>query len=294
MLNRTDKIGDYAEVVVTIPAYNEERYIGETIASLQAQTHKDFKAVISDNASTDGTEAICRRVALEDPRFIYVRQPENIGAANNFNWLLDNTNSRYFMWLGAHDLIAPTFLEAHLAVLNSDDAVALSYANARCIDRDSNLINIKDCGKYHRLEGSPGRRYIQTFKRMGPCEPINNLFRRSAIADSKFKPIPGCDRLVICHAAYRGLFNKIEDPLYVRRITDTAKSQSETRIVRITGSAKTAASKLQTALEFRREFKSLGASLPERLAFEKALWTKYLRRTLKDMKHKLRRARRTG
>jgi cellulose synthase/poly-beta-1,6-N-acetylglucosamine synthase-like glycosyltransferase len=66
-----------------MPVYNGENYLAETVDSILAQTFADFELVISDNASTDATEAICRAYAARDRRIRYVRNPSNIGAARN-------------------------------------------------------------------------------------------------------------------------------------------------------------------------------------------------------------------
>ena len=68
-----------------LPVYNGERYLEEAIESILAQTFEDFELVISDNASTDGTEEICRRYADKDDRIRYSRNTTNIGGMNNGN-----------------------------------------------------------------------------------------------------------------------------------------------------------------------------------------------------------------
>src|SRR3712207_7182512 len=53
--------------------------------SLLGQTYVDFELIISDNASTDSTEEICREYAAHDERIRYLRQLRNIGIAPNHN-----------------------------------------------------------------------------------------------------------------------------------------------------------------------------------------------------------------
>ena len=48
---------------IGLPVYNAERYLPQTLDSLLTQTYGDFELVISDNASTDATESICREHA---------------------------------------------------------------------------------------------------------------------------------------------------------------------------------------------------------------------------------------
>ncbi len=47
---------------VVVPYYNEASYISDTIASLLAQSHPISQLILVDNASTDGSAMICRRV----------------------------------------------------------------------------------------------------------------------------------------------------------------------------------------------------------------------------------------
>ena len=101
------------QVSIGMPVYNGERFIREALDSLLAQTFTDFELIISDNASTDGTEAICREYAARDPRIRYVRQSENRGAAANFQFVLNEAVGEYFMW-AAHD---DQFYKKHLEKL---------------------------------------------------------------------------------------------------------------------------------------------------------------------------------
>lgn len=89
-------------VSIGMPVYNGEKYIREALDSLLSQTFNDFELIISDNASTDGTESICREYAARDARICYVRQPANMGGAANFQFVLNSARADTFMW-AAHD-----------------------------------------------------------------------------------------------------------------------------------------------------------------------------------------------
>ena len=52
---------------VGVPVRNGARFLAETLDSLLAQSHADFELLISDNASTDETQAIGRAYAARDP-----------------------------------------------------------------------------------------------------------------------------------------------------------------------------------------------------------------------------------
>lgn len=91
------------QVSIGLPVYNGEKHIRGALDSLLAQTFSSFELVISDNASTDQTAAICHGYAARDPRIRYLRQKDNIGAAANFQFVLLQARCEYFMWAGADD-----------------------------------------------------------------------------------------------------------------------------------------------------------------------------------------------
>ena len=75
-------------VTIGMPTYNGARYLAQSLDSLLAQDYPNWELVISDNCSTDGTEAIARSYAAQHPQIRYVRSPLNRGAAANFNRVL--------------------------------------------------------------------------------------------------------------------------------------------------------------------------------------------------------------
>ena len=72
-------------VSIGLPVFNGEGFLSDAVGSILAQTYTDFELIISDNASTDGTEEICRDYAASDPRIRYDRTVRNLGAAANLN-----------------------------------------------------------------------------------------------------------------------------------------------------------------------------------------------------------------
>ncbi len=73
---------------IGLPVYNGQERLTEALDALLGQSYEDFELIISDNASTDGTAAICRRYEKQDSRIRYIRQPANIGRVPNHNFLI--------------------------------------------------------------------------------------------------------------------------------------------------------------------------------------------------------------
>lgn len=98
-------------VSVGMFVYNGEKFLRKSLECLLGQTFRDFELIISDNASTDLTEAICREYAALDPRIVYVRQVKNIGGVGNMKFVLDQARGKYFLWAACDDTLSRDFIE---------------------------------------------------------------------------------------------------------------------------------------------------------------------------------------
>jgi glycosyltransferase involved in cell wall biosynthesis len=126
------------KVIIGMPVYNGGKYMRQAIDSVLAQTFTNFELVISNNNSTDGTEAICQEYVKKDPRIKYIKQPVNIGAVNNFNFLLKQAQGTYFVWLCHDDYYDPSFLEEIVRYLDEHTDVALCVSD--CNDVKNGVI----------------------------------------------------------------------------------------------------------------------------------------------------------
>ena len=113
-------------VSIGMPVYNGERSIRLALDSLRAQTFSNFELIISDNASTDGTEAICREYAARDNRIKYLRQSTNLGVGANFKFVLDVAQGEYFMWAACDDIRSSDFIEVNAAFLAANPGYVAS------------------------------------------------------------------------------------------------------------------------------------------------------------------------
>lgn len=115
-----------SEVSICIPAWMAESFIEETIGYASAQTHSAIRILISVDASTDGTAALCRRQAGQDDRIAVFEHPARLGWAANVNFLLDQVRTPHFFLYFHDDVIVPRYTEALLAALEArPDAVSI-------------------------------------------------------------------------------------------------------------------------------------------------------------------------
>lgn len=108
------------KVSIGMPVFNGAAFIESAIESLRAQSFTNFELIISDNCSSDQTREICTKYQSADARICYFRQSENIGAAGNFEFVLERACGEFFMWAAHDDLWDQSHLAAALAVLEND------------------------------------------------------------------------------------------------------------------------------------------------------------------------------
>ena len=141
------------EVSIGMPVYNGARLLERALTSLLRQSFKDFELIISDNASTDATSDICQRFAREDRRIRHVRQARNIGAGNNFMYVLGQAQAPYFMWAAHDDFWEPEFIAANYEALSTHADVVLSVSRVEFIDEQGEVIDTGPTGTYPLLDG---------------------------------------------------------------------------------------------------------------------------------------------
>lgn len=117
---------------VVIPCFNVAATVRETVASVTAQTIRDFEIVAVDNNSTDTTAEVLAQLAMVEPRMRVVAETvQGLSAARNGG--IRAAKGRYIALLDADDLFDANYLEAHAANL-SDETVAVSYSRIRLVD----------------------------------------------------------------------------------------------------------------------------------------------------------------
>src|SRR5215469_1018587 len=127
-----------------MPVYNGAQTLSRVLESISKQSYEDFRLVISDNASTDTTESICRELASEHRRVVYIRQPTNIGASANFDFVLAKADTEYFMWAAADDIHSADFIQKNVEFLDSHPDFLGSTCPVRFQGGDYNAVTMGD------------------------------------------------------------------------------------------------------------------------------------------------------
>ena len=114
-------------VSIVTPCYNSEKFIAETIASVQQQTVTDWELLIVDDASSDATVAEIKRLQAEDLRIKCFSLKENKGPAHARNLGIQKARGKYLTFLDADDLWFPEFLERSSTEAKMHPFVFASY-----------------------------------------------------------------------------------------------------------------------------------------------------------------------
>lgn len=93
---------------IIIPLYNKEKFLFETLSSVELQTYKDFEVIIVDDSSTDNSFNIAKTFE-KDKRFkVYTKLNGGVSDARNFG--IEKAEGQYICFLDADDIWDRSYL----------------------------------------------------------------------------------------------------------------------------------------------------------------------------------------
>ncbi|MCB7137033.1 glycosyltransferase family 2 protein [Cellulosimicrobium marinum] len=219
-------------VSVCLPVYNGERYLDETLRSVREQTFADLEVVLNDNASTDGTQEICRAHAAEDPRVRYVRHDVNRGGLWNFNDAMRRARGATVKLAAADDVLRPRFLETCVDALHDGgEGVVLAYPRTQIIDGEGRVTEDLHDDGLHGDRPTPHER-ITEFLRAQAAHLVFGLYRADVLRTTRgLRPTIGNDVVLLTEMACRGRFALVPEQLFLQRRHATQYSAQGARQV---------------------------------------------------------------
>ena len=203
-------------VSICLPVYNGENYVAVAIESMLTQTFTDFELIITDNASTDRTQEICRKLADADPRVRYHRNERNVGGARNQAIAVQLSRGRYVRLSAHDDKMAPTHLEECVAVLEQRPDAVIAFTRTVVIDEAG-----AEVSQYRATRGTaetPSRRFRELIFRDHNCDAIYGVIRGNVLRSVRpMENFVDGDKVFLSRLAFHGPFVSIDRPLFYKR-----------------------------------------------------------------------------
>ena len=172
-------------VSVIIPSYNHQKFIKDTIRSIEEQTYPNIELLIIDDGSKDNScAAIEEELKKNGNRFsrIYFCSQSNSGVAKTLNKLLKEAKGEYVYISASDDVSAKHSITSLVDVLESDRKAVLAVGNMAFIDEDNHMVNINE--SFYPVEEGEG------YKTWADLFGLNQKYSRHRIFFGKY-----CDLL---------------------------------------------------------------------------------------------------
>ena len=206
-------------LAVGLYIYNGEHHLAATVDSLLSQTMSDFVLDISDNASTDMTEEMCRSYAAADSRVRYIRHDQNRGPTWNFNFVeRASPDTELYKWCAHDDVYAPTYLERCVAKLDERPEVVACHSRVRYINERGDEL-MRSFRQMDYTDDRPWVRLNQILMRPDDHSYAFAVMRRSALARMRpFQPVFKGDAILIAELTLLGPFGEVPEHLFANRM----------------------------------------------------------------------------
>jgi glycosyltransferase domain-containing protein len=178
-------MNESALVSIGIPCYNRANLIARAIESALGQDYANIEVIISDNASTDDTEEVCRAFAARDERVVYIRQETNRGASANFEEVFQQSRGEYFLWLGDDDWFDKNYVFVCVGFLEKHPDYVAAYGRALYYQGDE---LIWDRAGFSLPQEQAIERVAKYYAQVEDNGLFYGVFRREAL--QKANPIP--------------------------------------------------------------------------------------------------------
>jgi glycosyltransferase involved in cell wall biosynthesis len=131
----------YPIIDVVVPNYNKVKFIQECLDSLVSQTFLDWRCIVIDGFSDDGSWEVIQSFAAKDSRFEIYQLPRN-GLYNSWNFCLAKVTNPYFCILTSDDIWDKNWLQVAISSLENNLNAVCAAARTRIIDVEGNCLEI--------------------------------------------------------------------------------------------------------------------------------------------------------
>ena len=212
-------------VSVLIPTYNSAEFIKDCVESIINQTYKNIEIIIVDDASTDKTFDILKRLAKQDKRIRLFQNRTNLGITDNMNNGIYKCNGKYIAILDGDDWAYPYRIEEQVKVMeNKQDIVLCSGYMDICNEQ----LELQTTRTYP-LKDKDIRRAMVKYD---PISHTSSIWRREALLKTTLysKNFPICrDYDLIVRISEFGKYANIPKPLIKYRVRNNSETGKRIR-----------------------------------------------------------------
>lgn len=141
-------------VSIITPVYKAEKYLEETMKSVQNQTYENWEMILVNDMTPDNSVDIINRIAKEDHRFRLLHLKENSGAAIARNTAINDAKGKYIAFLDSDDQWHPEKLEKQIKFMEERN-LAFSFTAYEIIKekglRTGKIVHVPDTIDYNGL-----------------------------------------------------------------------------------------------------------------------------------------------
>ena len=127
-------------VSIITPVYNAERFLEDTIKSVQKQSYKNWELVLVDDCSKDSSSEIIEKFRNSDDRIRYIKLEKNSGAAISRNTGIKNAKGRFIAFVDSDDLWEETKLEKQIEYMLREN-IGFSFTSYRYMRENGEKTN---------------------------------------------------------------------------------------------------------------------------------------------------------
>ena len=138
-------------VSVIMPVYNGEKWLGEAIESILAQTFANFELLIVDDGSSDKSADIIRVYEQRDSRIRVFQLERNSGTAIARNYCIKASRGTYITYMDCDDISLPERLQKQVDFLNSNPQIGAVGTYASVVNEDLEFLRVRKPQKHHAL-----------------------------------------------------------------------------------------------------------------------------------------------
>lgn len=175
---------EYPLISIIVPVYNIEEYLPRCVKTLQGQTYPHIEILLVDDGSTDGTGALCHRLAEEDPR-VRVFHKENGGSSSARNLGIAEAKGEYLGFVDSDDYVEPDMYEKLYAAIKQYGVSVAQTGRDEISPDGSRLPDI--CVPPGEPECVEAKDFLkELLMHRGDCSFCTKLIQKNVLEDRKF------------------------------------------------------------------------------------------------------------